>query len=282
MTFAMLLKDLLENNRFYEFETVIVDKIHDAIDIIPKNNFNAVLLDLNLPDSKGMETVKHLKNSTYDLPIVVITSDDDANQALKSVSMGMKDYLIKGQLDPNTIIRSIIYAIERHKTHMILKVLAIIDEMTGLCNRRGFISLAGKQIKQSKRFKRNMTLFNFDLDSLKEINDKYGHKEGDNAIIQTAKLINEVFRESEITARIGGDEFLVLAIDTNPEDINIIINRIKETLKRINSENKNYKISLSIGYSDFDPIKPKTLDQLIEDSDKMMYENKKRAKKNRN
>ena len=281
ITFATLLKEQLSMSAIDKFEVAMVDKVYDAIEKIPTGNFDVILLDLNLPDSRGIDTVKHIREATYDLPIIVLTGEDDASMALKSVRMGMQDYLIKGQLDTNSIIRSIRYAIERHKMQMMLKNLAVVDELTGIANRRGFLTLAKKQIKIAERSQKEMLLFMFDLDGLKDINDNLGHHEGDLAIIDTSNVIKETFRESDIIARLAGDEFIALAIDANLNDANILLDRIKKAEIKSNSDNKRkFKLSISIGYSHFNPSKPSDLDTLLLQADKMMYEEKNKKKKN--
>ena len=101
----------------------------------------------------------------------------------------------------------------REKFEEELLSLSIKDPLTGLHNRRGFLSLAEQQLKLSARNKRGVLLYFADLDGLKWINDTLGHQEGDNAIIEIATILKEASRESDIIARLGGDEYAVLAID---------------------------------------------------------------------
>ena len=95
-----------------------------------------------------------------------------------------------------------------------LHTISLTDELTGLCNRRGFITLAGQQLKIAARTKKDMLLFFADLDKMKHINDTLGHQAGDIALVEAAAILKEVFRESDIMGRMGGDEFAILAIDT--------------------------------------------------------------------
>ncbi len=106
-------------------------------------------------------------------------------------------------------------------------VLSLVDELTGLYNRRGFFSLAEHQFKLTKRNHKSMVLFFGDLDELKTINDTLGHFEGDQALIDTANLLRKTFRETDIMARIGGDEFVVLI--TEPTDTKFILRRLHHT-----------------------------------------------------
>ena len=96
-----------------------------------------------------------------------------------------------------------------------LSSLALTDELTGLYNRRGFICLSEVQLKLARRSGCDMVLFFIDVDGLKQINDSFGHSEGDNALIRTAEVLRMTFRESDVLARIGGDEFGALAIEAS-------------------------------------------------------------------
>jgi diguanylate cyclase (GGDEF)-like protein len=157
--------------------------------------------------------------------------------------------------------------------------LSITDPLTGLHNRRGFLALAEQQLKLLRRTKRVMLLFFADLDGLKWINDTLGHEEGDKALIDVASVLNETFRSSDIIARMGGDEFTVLALD--PDEINpdIIINRLQERIdNRNNQPNRKYKLSISIGCSSYDPENPSSIDKLMASADHLMYEQKKNKK----
>jgi diguanylate cyclase (GGDEF)-like protein len=110
---------------------------------------------------------------------------------------------------------------------------------------------------------------------MKQVNDTLGHQEGDKALIEIATILKEVFRESDIIGRIGGDEFAVLAIDTTDETREVLIMRLHNTLDDYNRpEGRNYQLSLSTGIAHYDPEKPSTLDELMAQADELMYEEK--------
>ena len=119
-----------------------------------------------------------------------------------------------------------------------------------------------------------------DIDNLKEINDTFGHKEGDAALIETANILKSNYRESDIIARIGGDEFVVIPVGTAGDDIEKIVDRLKKSLEIYNSERKHeYRLSLSIGVTYYDPENPFSIEELLIQADKLMYEHKKNKKK---
>ncbi len=168
---------------------------------------------------------------------------------------------------------------ERKKMEEGLVTLSITDLLTGLYNRRGFIMFAEQQLKLSDRAKRSMLLFFTDLDGMKWINDTLGHEEGDKALIEVASALKETFRSSDIIARMGGDEFAILAIDTTDINPEIIITRLQNLIDiRNRQENRRYTLSVSVGSSFYDPENPRSIDNLMAEADRLMYEHK-RSKK---
>ncbi len=156
-----------------------------------------------------------------------------------------------------------------------LRAMLLVDELTGLYNRRGFVALGQQQLKTAERSKRRMVLLFADFDDLKRINDTFGHPEGDQALIEIANALKETFRESDIIARIGGDEFVVLAIETDGAPAEILTARLQENLKARNARgDRRYKLSLSMGIARYDPEHPCSIDELLARADRLMYEQK--------
>ena len=169
----------------------------------------------------------------------------------------------------STIARDIT---EKKKTEE-LRRLALLDELTGLNNRRGFILLAGHQANVAKRDKRPMTLLFIDLDNLKQINDNFGHTEGDRAIADAAMVLKDTFRESDVVARVGGDEFCVLMMSDGPVmDTETPLARLTTNVDLHNARrDRPYKLSFSVGHADYDPHTPATIEELIQAADEAMY-----------
>jgi diguanylate cyclase (GGDEF)-like protein len=165
---------------------------------------------------------------------------------------------------------------KRKKAEEVIHHQSITDELTNLFNRRGFFTLAEQQLKIAHRMGREMVLLFADLDKLKWINDNLGHAEGDQALRETAKILKNTFRKSDIIARIGGDEFVVLAIETPKNNAGILKDHLQARLDDYNLKEKlSYKLSLSFGVVRFDPLAPATIDELLTQADAVMYEQKK-------
>jgi diguanylate cyclase (GGDEF)-like protein len=162
-----------------------------------------------------------------------------------------------------------------------VRMLAVTDPLTGLYNRRGFMTLADQQIKAATRTNKKMSLLFIDLDGLKRINDTLGHEEGDRALMSAATILKKTFRGSDIMARMGGDEFAVLAVDA-AETPEIVVKRLTSQIALHNAlPDRSYEISMSIGTTVYDPQAPCSLDILISRADKLMYEQKKTRSVNR-
>ena len=163
---------------------------------------------------------------------------------------------------------------ERKKLEDTLRNSSLKDDLTGLFNRRGLLKQAAPYFDFARRQKEALLLLFIDLDGMKRINDEFGHNEGDNALISTATILNRSFRSSDIIARLGGDEFTVLVTDlhANKEDA---IARLNENLKAYNaSETRGHKLSFSIGVATLEPERMTCFEELLEQADQAMYEQK--------
>jgi diguanylate cyclase (GGDEF)-like protein/PAS domain S-box-containing protein len=164
-----------------------------------------------------------------------------------------------------------------------LKRLALVDELTGLHNRRGFLSLAGQSISLATRSHKPYTLMFADLDGLKQINDRLGHNEGNRAIRDAAMVLMDSFRYSDVLSRLGGDEFAVLMVDADQSSADIVKQRLIAKLEKFNADGERpYSLSLSLGMLVCEPTETSPLEVLLEKADTLMYEDKKQRGITRN
>ena len=166
---------------------------------------------------------------------------------------------------------------ERTKLEEKLHAASITDELTGLVNRRGFLILAQKHLELAERNKKKFAILFLDLNGMKKINDEFGHREGDRALIDVSNVLKMTFRKADIIARIGGDEFTVLIADTPDRTIEeSVVQHIHDNLNARNIETKmGYKLSVSMGMVYFDPERPCPVEELLDGADELMYEHKK-------
>lgn len=158
--------------------------------------------------------------------------------------------------------------------------LTVIDELTGLYNRRGFYEQSNKNYERAIANNEGFILFYGDLDGLKEINDCFGHKCGDEALKAAGKILEKAFRSSDVISRIGGDEFTALATNiSKPDSLNRILEKINKSFTHFNeSKALPFKVSMSIGYSIFEPGSGRSIDELIHEADIYLYKQKKQKK----
>ncbi len=168
---------------------------------------------------------------------------------------------------------------ERKHAEEALRNMSLKDELTRLFNRRGLLKHAAPYFDFARRQKEKLLLLFIDLDGMKDINDNLGHSEGDTALIQTAEILRRSFRDSDVIARIGGDEFAILVTDSNASSEQAIT-RVKENLEAYNlTENRGYKLSFSIGLAALEPDRMTCFEELLERADQAMYEQKRNKKR---
>jgi diguanylate cyclase (GGDEF)-like protein/PAS domain S-box-containing protein len=165
-------------------------------------------------------------------------------------------------------------AAELARSNQILENISLTDDLTGLYNRKGFLALAAHRVKLANRNREPFSIAFIDLDDLKEINDSFGHLEGDRALRDTASLLRECFRESDILARLGGDEFAIFVAEA---DEGQIAQRIEERLRERerNSPPRGYPLSLSMGIVVSDNSQEEEVESLLKRADGLMYQQKK-------
>lgn len=164
---------------------------------------------------------------------------------------------------------------ERKRMEEEIRALSLNDQLTGLYNRRGFFTLAEQQLKVASRLQSMMLLIFADLDGMKWINDNLGHSSGDQALIETANILREVFRKSDIVARIGGDEFVILAFGADDTTSVILLNRLQKMVHALNTqENRLFKLYISTGLATYNPESPCSTEELLAMADQSMYKHK--------
>jgi two-component system, cell cycle response regulator len=248
----------------------------DAITALNAFPHDIVLLDLSLPDSFGIDTLVRLRAETPDVPVIVLTGHDDDDISIAAMEAGAQDYIEKSRLDTSTLTRAIRYARERHRLLAELRQLVIVDELTGVYNRRGFVSLADHHFALTSRTGGTLSLLYIDLDGMKGINDTYGHHEGDHALRTTADLLVRTFRFTDVIGRLGGDEFCVLLTPSGGvTDADIAVARLDAQVAETNrSAVLRYELAMSVGVARYEASAPCSLDELLRKADRAMYERK--------
>lgn len=277
---AYILSHMLREEGGAEFELEHVRRLGEGMERLSDGHIEILLLDLDLPDSFGLDTFRHVHTQYPDIPVLVLSGHEDESIALEAVQNGAQDYLFKGKVGGQLLVRAIRYAIERHQLKETLRSMTLEDDLTQLYNRRGFLTLAEQQLKLAMRQKRKLLLIFVDMDGLKTINDSFGHEVGSHALQATADILRTTFRDCDIVARLGGDEFVILLVESEAANYGETASRLRDQIERHNDNAEvAYDISLSFGAAAFDPAAPCSLDELIREADQAMYEEKKRKKR---
>lgn len=269
---AHLTQDILAEWSVEQFDVMHVAKLSEAFIQLARTRFDAILLDLSLPDGYGLLTLKQIQAASPTIPIIVLSGFSDQSLAVEAVQNGAQDYLVKGQGQPELLARAIRYAIERKRAEERLTHLAQYDQLTGLVNRTLFRDRLIHAMARSKRLQQPMGLMLLDLDRFKSVNDTMGHDAGDQLLKAVADRLRECVREVDTVARMGGDEFtIILEALSHEDDITAVAQRITKSLtESFPLGNQRVSIGVSIGITVY-PLDDHEIDDLLRHADSAMY-----------
>ncbi len=278
--FAFYLKLLEEGGiRVALLEVVSVATVKEALELLEKRDFSVMILSL-FPSSDHLKAFEDLFPFALKTPIIAVSEKADENLALEALEKGAEDYLSKDEMTARNLIRAINYSLARQKIRESLRRQSFTDELTGVYNRRGFITLAQRHLALAKRARSGFYLFLVDVDALKKINDRYGHIAGDAALVVTANSLKRTFRGSDVVGRIGGDEFAVLALNTSEEVGPLLEKALQMAFREEGAlQGLAFPFSVSIGAAYFNPERPESIQNLFERADRELYESKREVER---
>jgi len=255
-----------------------VRRLQEALRLLQNGEIAVALVDLCLRNSRGLDFVREAHQSAPGVPLLLLSSAPNDALAAEVLRQGAQDFLVKRELANGLLIRALHYAMARQRAQASLHFLSLIDELTGLHNRRGFVTLGEQHLKLARRRGLRTSLIYVDLDDLKYINDSFGHREGDYALQQVARALRECFRDSDIIARMGGDEFCALLSDASESSEATVRERLHRLLEAHNeTAERPYVLAVSFGIAQInDPVE---LEQDIARADALMYAQKREKRK---
>ena len=275
---AQLTQDLLSEWSTEEFQVARATTLAEGLSLLSRERFDAMLLDLSLPDAFGLPTVREVHAASPTIPVVVLSGVSDQSLALQAVRQGAQDYLVKGQGHPEILARAIRYAIERKRFEEHLTYLAQYDHLTGLVNRILFRDRLVQATARSKRMQQMIGLMLLDLDRFKLVNDTFGHDMGDELLKAVSERLKTCVREVDTVARMGGDEFTIILEGVSSEqNILVVAKRITESIATpFELKGHCISIGISIGITIY-PQDDHPVDELLKHADTAMYQAKQRG-----
>lgn len=256
------------------FPCSVQSRAEDALKIIAQGGFEVLLTDIVMPGIKGLDLARRAKEIRPETIVLIMTGFIGDFSYDEAISAGASDFIKK----PFTI-QELAMRIRHAQLQEHLREQSITDELTGLPNRRGFFAFAEQQLRVVRRNKGRMVLLFADLDDFKQINDTRGHQAGDQALIDAADIFRETFRDSDIIARMSGDEFAVVLLDAPEAGVAAAGERLARQLEEYNAGRDGFcRLSVSFGIAVCDHERSCSLDDLLREADTRMYEQKQRKK----
>jgi diguanylate cyclase len=272
----------------HKYEIVEASSVNEAKKILTASHYDFVLLDYLLEDADGMSLLPLIHTmQSKPTPVVMITNMEDEKLVVDAMRKGAYDYICKTRLSSETLLKVINNGLEWSKvqlqlveTQRRLEYLSMYDSLTGLANRQLFHDRLEHAIQISNRDKSQFTVLMMDLNLFKQVNDTYGHAAGDELLMQVARRLKAIARESDTYARLGGDEFAgILYHMRSEEDALMVVEKIKNSIATpFALLNQTVEVSVSIGMAMFNAERHLNATSLMALADNTMYESKKGSK----
>jgi two-component system, cell cycle response regulator len=208
------------------------DTYEEGLARLLTGSYAVCLLDYRLGERDGLQLIREAAESGCRTPIVFLTAESSENIDIQAMEAGALDYLVKGEITPRSLERSLRYALKLGETLEALRRLATRDELTGLANRREYDRILAEEEERAKRFGQPLSLVVIDIDRFKSVNDTHGHGAGDAVLREAALRIAGTIRSVDRAARIGGEEFALILVQTDRASAMEVANRAIAAVSR--------------------------------------------------
>lgn len=253
---------------------------NEGLATLLRGEYAACLLDYQLGERDGLELIREAITAGCHVPIIFLTAETGENIDIEAMNAGALDYLVKGEINPRTLERSLRYALKLAETMEALRQLATHDELTGLLNRREFERVLKEEEERSRRFMRPLSVLFLDVDYFKKVNDTYGHAAGDEVLREVARRVLEQIRSVDRLARIGGEEFAVMLAEANGVAALDVARRIVAAMESIPvrlSDGTRIGVTLSAGAAEMEGPAVRA-EELLARADRALYAAKARGR----
>ena len=247
----------------------------EAINAVNEHEFDALVLDLYMPEHTGLEVIDAARKIDPDIQALILTGSASVETAVEALRAGVYDYLTKPLESMTSFELALSRALERRylvkenkRLFEEIQRLAVTDSLTGLFNRHKLQDSLETEVERAKRYSRPLSIIMIDMDKLKVINDTFGHAAGDEALKLVARSIQCSIRKVDLGTRFGGDEFVVLLPEADREEAAAVAKRIREAILGVEFESGKLSVSMGVvqWHSGFDTSK-----DFVHAADEAMY-----------
>ena len=272
LTICRLLAEMLKE---YGYDITTETQAKRVLSLLQSEPFDAVLVDLIMPDIDGIELVQLIKGPFPDIPVIIVTGFGSIETAVKSMQAGAADFVTKPVDAPVLDIR-----LKKSIEHAQTRRLAYTDALTNLDNYRSLHARLQQEIDRADRYHRPLSLIMLDIDYFKAFNDSHGHPRGDVILAQVAGVLKQMSRASDIVARYGGEEFAIILPETGKASAEIFGQRLREEIEQHNFPGEDQLpgrvLTISAGIASHIALSPK--EKLIATADAELYRAKRQGR----
>ena len=265
-------------------ELLFAEDAARGLELVAEFQPHLVITDWNMPDSSGIELCRQIRAEAQDpgasyTYLILLTGNRDKQQVVEGLSAGADDYLVK-PCDPDELMARVDVGrrfVNMHQQieakNRLLEELALTDPLTGLANRRAVEDWATRQLSGASRHHFSLWMVLCDLDNFKAVNDTYGHAAGDAVIRQFAGILRRNTRRSNICARVGGEEFMLILTHADHEAVNILVERVRSQCEGMEflSGDAKIRVTASFGTAGFQGSVPPSFEDLAKLADAALY-----------
>ena len=256
--------------------------------LLLQNQVDLVLCDLLMPGCDGFKflLMKRKRLEFKDVPVIILTGEEDMKNKLRGLEQGASDYLVK-PFDPRELVARVKVQLKIKSLQDELKIknarlseLSVTDGLTNVYNRRYLRDKLELEFLRSRRYNHKMAYVMFDLDYFKRVNDQYGHMAGDYILVEVAAILKRNSRKPDLVARYGGEEFAMLLPNTELEGALTVAERAREQIEqtRFNFESNAIRLTVSGGLVLFPNPEVQSIDQLVRKADEALFLAKERGR----
>lgn len=269
---------LLKECALLGLESHTVPHVSAALSWLELHTAEVVLLELDLPDTSGLDALQRLVRGAPSVPVVVLTGAHGDGLGLRAIRAGAQDFLSKESLTPANLERALLFARERHAIKQELERLARSDGLTGLLNQRALRTSLHQALVHHRRQGEPLSLLFIDLDHFKTLNDVHGHEVGNATLVMVADALRQTIRKSDLAARYGGEEFCVVLLATDLSGATEAAERFRSRLRDLCTNPAiGVELTCSVGVAEAD-VEHDTVDSLIDRADALMYQAKRQGR----